>query len=104
MSQKYSFDRNNSKFNIIDEIYLEEISLKKSDVVNLNKTNKENNYLAYDINDKKYFEAFHLDKKIIVAKINLNFIHYKFFGNILLFQNQKELNQYVLNLLFELDI
>ena len=35
-----------------------------------------------------------MDKKINVAKINLNFTYYKFFENILLFQNQKELNQY----------
>ena len=93
--RKFSFDNNNFKFKIIDEIYLEEIPLKKSDVLYLIKINKENNYLAYGSNDKKYFVVFDLDKKINVAKINLNFTYYKFFENILLFQNQKELNQYV---------
>ena len=93
--RKFSFDKNNSKFKIIDEIYLEEIPLKKNDVLYLIKINKENNYLAYGSNDKKYFVVFDVDKKISVAKINLSFTYYKFFENILLFQNQKELNQYV---------
>jgi len=93
--RKFNFSKDNFKFNIIDEIYLEEAPLKKNDVLFLIQINKENNYLAYGSNDKKYFVVFDLDKKINVTKLNINFIFYKFFGNILLFQNQKELNQYI---------
>ena len=93
--RKFNFSKDNFKFNIIDEIYLEEAPLKKSDVLYLIQVKNQNNYLAYGSNDKKYFVVFDLDKKINVTKLNINFIFYKFFGNILLFQNQKELNQYV---------
>ena len=93
--RKFNFSKDNFKFNIIDEIYLEEAPLKKSDVLYLIQIKNENNYLAYGSNDKKYFVVFDLDKKINVTKLNINFIFYKFFGNILLFQNQKELNQYI---------
>ena len=93
--RKFNFSKDNFKFNIIDEIYLEEAPLKKSDILYLIQINKENNYLAYGSNDKKYFVLFDLDKKINVTKLNMNFIFYKILENILLFQNQKELNQYV---------
>ena len=46
-------------------------------------------------NNKKYFIVYNLDKKIIIAKLNMNFISFKFFGNILLYQYQNELIQYV---------
>ena len=93
--RKFNCSKDNFKFNIIDEIYLEEAPLKKSDVLYLIQIKNENNYLAYGSNDKKYFVVFDLDKKINVTKLNMNFIFYKIFENILLFQNQKELNQYV---------
>ena len=93
--RKFNFSKDNFKFNIIDEIYLEDAPLKKSDVLYLIQIKNENNYLAYGSNDKKYFVVFDLDKKINVTKLNMNFIFYKIFQNILLFQNQKELNQYV---------
>ena len=93
--RKFNFSKDNFKFNIIDEIYLEEAPLKKSDVLYLIQVKNQNNYLAYGSNDKKYFVVFDLDKKINVTKLNMNFIFYKIFENILLFQNQKELNQYV---------
>ena len=93
--RKFNFSKDNFKFNIIDEIYLEEAPLKKSDVLYLIQVKNQNNYLAYGSNDKKYFVVFDLDKKINVTKLNMNFIFYKILENILLFQNQKELNQYV---------
>jgi hypothetical protein len=93
--RKFNFSKDNFKFNIIDEIYLEEAPLKKSDVLYLIQVKNQNNYLAYGSNDKKYFVVFDLDKKINVTKLNMNFIFYKIFENILLFQNQKELNQYI---------
>ena len=102
--RKFNFSKDNFKFNIIDEIYLEEAPLKKNDVLFLIQINKVNNYLAYVSNDKKYFVVFDLDKKINVTKLNMNFIFYKIFENILLFQNQKELNQYIFNLLCYLNV
>jgi len=92
----FFYDKNNFKFNITEEIYLEEIPLKKNDVLYLIKNEKEeDNYIGYGTNNKKYFIVFNLDKKIIIAKLNMNFISFKFFGNILLYQYQNELIQYV---------
>ena len=92
----FFYDKNNFKFNITEEIYLEEIPLKKNDVLYLIKNDKEeDNYIGYGTNNKKYFIVYNLDKKIIIAKLNMNFISFKFFGNILLYQYQNELIQYV---------
>ena len=92
----FLYDKNNFKFNITEEIYLEEIPLKKNDVLYLIKNDKEeDNYIGYGSNNKKYFIVYNLDKKIIIAKLNMNFISFKFFGNILLYQYQNELIQYV---------
>ena len=94
----FLYDKNNFKFNMTEEIYLEEIPLKKSDVLYLiknEKEEKEDNYIGFGTNNKKYFIVYNLDKKMVIAKLNMNFISFKFFGNILLYQYQNELIQYV---------
>ena len=97
--RKFNYDKNNDKFNLIEMISLQEEPLKKNDVLYIIKNEKEKEkkfgYLSYGTSDKKYFVIFDLDKRIIVSKINMNFISYKFIGNILFFQHQNELNQYV---------
>ena len=98
--RKFNYDKNNDKFNLIEIIKLQEEPLKRNDVLYIIKNEKEEGkfyYLSYGSNDKKSFIIFDLDKKIIVSKINMNFISYIFIGDILFFQHQYELIQYVYN-------
>ena len=94
----FNYNQNNFEINLIDVIDLEDEPLKKNDVLFLIKDEKEkeenNIFLGYGSNDKKYFIVYDLNKKMNISKINLNFICYRFFGNILLFQNQNDLVQY----------
>ena len=89
------------KFNIKEEIKLEYEPLKKNDTLYLISNEKESstcfkyNYLAYGTNDKKYFIVYDLVKRINIAKINTDFFYYKFFGNVLLYQYQNELVQFI---------
>ena len=89
----FEFDKDNYKFNIVEEINLEETPLKKNDTLYLIKSN----YLGYGTNNKKHFIVYDLNKRMNIAKINLNYSSYKFFGNILLFQYKDELIQYIVN-------
>ena len=58
--------------------------------------NENNNYLCYGLNNKKFFIIFDLEKKMVITKVNLNYINYKIFGDMVLFHYQKALFQYII--------
>ena len=95
----FSYDKNNFDIKLIEMINIEEEPLKKNNVLFLiNNEKKEINeydFLIYGTNDKKYFVLYDLNKKECKSKINMVFNMYKFFGNILLYQYQNELNEYI---------
>jgi hypothetical protein len=85
----------NELFKLMDVIHLEEEPVRKSGVLSLI-NNENNNYIGYGLNDKKFFVIFDIEKKIITTKIYLNFITYRFFGDILLFNYQNSIFQYLI--------
>jgi hypothetical protein len=79
----------------MDMLYLEEEPLRKSGVLSLI-NNEKNNYIGYGLNDKKFFIIYDLEKKMVITKVYLNFTTYKFFGDMLLFNYQNALFQYII--------
>ena len=85
----------NNIYKLMDMLYLEEEPLRKSGVLSLI-NNEKNNYIGYGLNDKKFFIIYDLEKKMVITKVYLNFTTYKFFGDMLLFNYQNALFQYII--------
>ena len=89
-------NNNNNIFKLVDIIHLEEEPLRKSGVLSLINSEKNNNYIGYGLNDKKFFVIFDLEKKIITTKVYLNYNTYRFFDNMLLFNYHNSIYQYII--------
>ena len=86
---------NNNIYKVTDMINPEEEPLRKSGILSLI-NNENNNYLCYGLNNKKFFIIFDLEKKMVITKVNLNYINYKIFGDMVLFHYQNALFQYII--------
>ena len=93
---KEDHNEENHIFKLLEMIPLEEEPLRKSGVLSLINNEKNINYIGYGLNDKKFFVIYDLEKKIITTKVYLNFTSYKFFGDMLLFNYQNSLFQYII--------
>ena len=81
---------------IMENIDLVDEPLKKCDILVLIKYQENEKIIGFGLNNRKLFEIFDLDKKQIINKINLVFLNYKLFDDVLLCYHQGNLSEYLM--------
>ena len=81
---------------IMENIDLVDEPLKKCDILVLIKNQENEKIIGFGLNNRKLFEIFDLNKKQIINKINLVFLNYKLFDDVLLCYHQGSLIEYLM--------